>query len=103
MSAEQEYEKLIALLAKTHEGVSGQMFGKKCIKIKGKAGVALFNESLVFKLPEETHCVAIALNDSQLWDPSGKGRPMKEWVQVTLEHTAKFEEFAKAAADYVGS
>lgn len=102
MSAEVEYEKITTYLASTHEGVAGQMFGKKCIKINNKAGVALFKEYLVFKLPEKEHKDAISLAGSELWDPSGKGRSMKEWVQLTMEHKEKFEEFAKASADYVG-
>jgi hypothetical protein len=102
MSAEQEYEKIVNYLASTHDGVAGQMFGKKCIKIGSKAGVALFKDFLVFKLPKEIHSEAISLAGSELWDPSGKGRPMKEWVQVSIEHKQKFKEFAKASAEYVG-
>ena len=77
------------------------MFGKKCIKINGKAGVALFKDYLVFKLPEGPHSAAMSLHGSSLWDPSGKGRAMKEWVQIPIEHSAKFEEFAEASANYV--
>ena len=102
MSAENEFSKIVDYLASTHDGVAGQMFGKKCIKINGKAGVALFKDYLVFKLPEEIHSIAISLNGSGLWDPSGKGRAMKEWVQIPIEHNSKFEEFADAAANYVG-
>ena len=102
ISAEQEYEKIVEYLASTHNGVAGQMFGKKCIKINGKAGVALFKDFLVFKLSEDIHSKAISLTNSVLWDPSGKGRKMKEWVQVSIEHKQFFEEFAEASAEYVG-
>lgn len=102
MSAEIEYEKIVNYLASSHDGVAGQMFGKKCIKINNKAGVALFKEFLVFKLPENTLTEAISLSGSSLWDPSGKGRAMKEWVQITIEHKEKFKNFAKSSADYVG-
>ncbi len=102
MSAELEFEKIIEHIASTHAGVAGQMFGKRCIKINSKAGIALFNECLVFKLPKEAHAEAMDLTGSILWDPSGKGRAMKEWVQITLDHKKRFKEFAKASADYVG-
>jgi hypothetical protein len=102
MSAEQEYEKVVEYLASTHDGVAGQMFGKKCIKINNKAGVALFKDFLVFKLPENIHSKAMSLTGSVLWDPSGKGRPMKEWVQVAVDHKQFFKEFADASANYVG-
>ena len=102
MSAQIEFENLIEYLAENHDGVAGQMFGKKCIKVNGKAAVALFNESLVFKLPKETHKQAMSLTGSILWDPSGKGRAMKEWVQVLTEHKSSYIEFAKSSAAYVG-
>ena len=33
MSAEKEFSKIVEYLASIHNGVAGQMFGKKCIKI----------------------------------------------------------------------
>ena len=102
MPAQLEYEKIIEYLITKCEGVeAGQMFGKKCIKVNKKACVALFRECLVFKLPEDIHADAIALEGSVLWDPSGKGRAMKEWVQVTTDHSTKFRDFARASANYV--
>ncbi len=102
MSAEDEYNILVKYLGETRGATAGQMFGKKCIKINNKAGIALFKDCLVFKLAEDMHQTAISLQDSVLWDPSGKGRAMKEWVQLSLEHKAKFKQFADASADYVG-
>lgn len=101
MSIETEYNKLIEYIGQARDGKAGQMFGKKCIKINGKVGIALFEDNIVFKLSGAEHKKAMALAGSMLWDPSGKGRPMKEWVQVNIRHKAKFMEFAEAAADYV--
>lgn len=100
MAALDEYQKLVHHLAQTHGAEPGQMFGKKCIKVKGKAGLALFMGCIVFKLPSPEHALAMGLAGSSLWDPSGKGRPMKEWVQVSTAHSDHFTELAKAAADY---
>lgn len=102
MSAQDKFEELVEFLSESHDAVAGQMFGKKCIKIGAKAGIALFDDCLVFKLNGDTHHEAISLEGSQLWDPSGKGRAMKEWVQVSLEHALYFEGFATASANYVG-
>ena len=102
MSAQIEFNNLVDYLGSTHGGVAGKMFGKKCIKINDKVGVALFKDFLVFKLHDNDHKQAIALTGSVLWDPSGKGRPMKQWVQISMDHKSKYKEFAKAAADYVG-
>src|SRR6476620_7022198 len=79
-----------------------QMFGKPCFKINGKAFVAFFNDCMVFKLTGEMHKEALSLDGSELFDPSGKGRAMKEWVQVPYDYAAQWKKFAKAAFDYVG-
>lgn len=78
-----------------------QMFGKPCFKINGKAFVCFFQNEMVFKLKGDIHAEAIALKGAQLFDPSGKGRAMKEWVQVPFAHKAKWEGYAKEAMKYV--
>ena len=60
--------------------VRGQMFGKLCVKVNGNAYLASQNEGMAFKLTGDEHGRALAVPDAHLWDPSGKGRPMKEWV-----------------------
>ena len=61
MSTELEYEKIVEHLTNTHDGLPSQMFGKKCVKINSKAGVALVKDFLVFKLPENIRSKAISL------------------------------------------
>ena len=78
-----------------------QMFGKSCFKIKGKAFICFFQNEMVFKLLGDTHQEALALAGSRLFDPSGKQRPMKEWVHVSTEHKDKWKAFAEAAMKYV--
>ena len=56
---------------------------------------------MVFKLSGKIHDDALSLNGSQLFDPSGKRRPMKEWVQVSFEYKDKWEKYAKEALKYV--
>jgi len=80
-----------------------QMFGKPCFKTQGKAFICFFSDSMVFKLNGEAHASAIALHGSQLFDPSGRSRPMKEWVQVPFNHNARWSEFAKAAFEFVST
>ena len=57
---------------------------------------------MVFKLNGEMHSNALSLDASQLFDPSGKKRPMKEWVQVPFDYSDKWDEFANSAKEYVG-
>jgi len=101
MRAEEEYKKLVVVICQRYDATSGQMFGKKCIKIEGKAGIALFKDYIVFKLPKSMLEEALCLEGSSLWDPSGKGRAMKEWVQIPMEHHDTFQTFAAAASEYV--
>lgn len=80
---------------------SGQMFGKPCLKVAAKAFVAQQNDVLAFKLSGQDHGVAMAVPGAVLWDPSGKGRPMKEWVAIPSSENAGFRRFAEAALIYV--
>jgi len=92
-----------------YEGAAGscpdaersQMFGKPCFKTGGKAFVCYFQQCMVFKLGGNEHAAALALPGSVLFDPSGKGRAMKEWVQVPSEHKAQWKKLAQAAYHYV--
>jgi len=80
-----------------------QMFGKPCFKINGKAFTCLFEEAMVFKLGGESHREALSLEGSRLFDPSGRNRPMKEWVQVQFAHQERWAEWASKAKQYVES
>ena len=97
-------EQLYHSIGEEIEGaISSQMFGKPCYKINGKAFVCFFKDEMGFKLTGDTHSTALALKDAQLFDPSGKGRAMKEWVQVPYAHKAKWKEFAIVAMEYVNT
>ncbi|HET6992312.1 MAG TPA: hypothetical protein VFJ43_13350, partial [Bacteroidia bacterium] len=74
-----------------------QMFGKPALKINGKAFSCLFENCMVFKLTGDTHAAALKLKGAKLFDPSGMGRAMKEWVQVPATHKSKWEELAKVS------
>lgn len=97
-----EQEQLyLSIGKKLKEAEQSQMFGKPCFKINGKAFICFFQNEMVFKLTGDIHKEALTLKGSQLFDPSGKKRPMKEWVQVSGEHSDKWTKFAKEAMNYV--
>jgi hypothetical protein len=79
---------------------SGKLFGKSCFKSQGKAFLCFFQNEMVFKLTGPAHAEALAIPGAQLFDPSGKGRPMKEWVQVPP--AGSWEEFAMTAFKSAG-
>ena len=99
----QSYEELVATFSET-AGISvSQMFGKACLKINGKAFIAQHLEVMIFKLSAPHHKRAMTLQDAVLWDPSGKGRPMKEWVALPASASTHFATFANAALEYVAA
>lgn len=93
------FEEIGARLERTEHG---QMFGKPCFKINGKAFACFYQTEMVFKLTGDDHGNALSLDGTRLFDPSGKGRAMKEWVQVPYAYKDKWAAFAKAAHAYVG-
>jgi hypothetical protein len=49
-----------------------------------------------FKLPKDVHARALKLRGAELFDPSGLGRPMREWVLVPKAHRRRWKELAAA-------
>ena len=78
-----------------------QLFGLSCFKINGKAFISFFQNCMVFKLTGEALQEALSLDRAQRFDPSGKNRPMKEWVQLPFDYVDEWEVYAKAAYEYV--
>lgn len=80
---------------------AGAMFGMPSAKVGGKGFMGIFGDSLVFKLTGAAHADALALKGAVLFDPSGTGRAMKEWVVVPKAHAKKWGSFAESALAYV--
>ena len=98
---EQRYDEIADdLVARNDDVELGQMMGMPCVKRAGKlvAGYASSSGAMVFKLPDaDQRDAALALDGAELFDPSGRGRPFKEWVQVPAAHADRWPEFAEAA------
>ena len=96
------YEAVVSEMIATSSTTTGKMFGMPCIKISnGKMFAGYFEGSMVFKLGGSNHAEALSLAGATLFDPSDRGRPMKEWVVVPVEHSSRWLEFAQDAFDYV--
>jgi len=95
------YDAVATELAATSPTTTGKMFGMPCLKNNGKAFAGYYEGAMVFKLPLPQHSEALNLTGAQLFDPFGRGRPMKEWVVVPVEHASRWSEFARAALQYV--
>jgi hypothetical protein len=96
------YEAFAADLLARAPGVSpGSLFGMPCLKVAGKAFAGSYAGGTTFKLPPSIRAQAMALPGAGPFDPSGKGRPMKEWVVVPAQHQSAWDEFADAALAFV--
>jgi hypothetical protein len=76
------------------------MFGKPALKdAAGRAFAALHAGALACRLGQgsEKHREALALRGAALFDPSGRGRPMRDWVSIPVVHADRWQEFAEAA------
>ena len=59
---------------------TGAMFGSRALKLGDKVFATSGQGRIVVKLGAGTAPHASALQIGELFDPSGKGRPMKEWI-----------------------
>ena len=79
----------------------GKMFGALCIKAaNGKALVMLWKNDMIFKLDGNSLQDALSLDGAKLFEPMDN-RPMKEWVQLSVDYSDRWQEFAVKALDYV--
>lgn len=78
---------------------AGTLFGKRAVSINGKAFLCLKEDSLAFRLGAKTseHAAALALDSAELFDPSGKKRPFKDWVAISFSQAQHWPYFAHAA------
>jgi len=81
--------------------IKSQMFGKECFKINGKAFICFFQNEIVCKLNVDEKNEALEFEKTKLFDPSGKNRSMKEWVQIPYLHKHLWAKYAEAAYNYV--
>ncbi len=92
------YESLVQALVKQDPTLStGKLFGMPCLKQGKKAALGAYDGGVVFKLEGPAHAEALALDGAVLFDPGGKGRPMKAWVVVGPEHQSAWLSLAMAA------
>lgn len=93
-----EYQRISrALLG---EGVSsGKMFGKEALKFESKAIACLMEDKMAFKVGRDSATMATAMKHpgAELFDPSGQGRPFKDWVAVPESSIEHWEALANAA------
>ena len=78
-------------------------FGKPCLNVEKRVFVVLWGTDLAFKLAGPAHAFALRIDGAHLFDPRGKGHPMKEWVQIPVAKSAHWARMAKLAYAYVST
>ena len=82
----------LALYIKAIECIESKLFGKPSLKVGKHHFACFFKEALVVKIGAEAiQQRSKEFIGSELFDPSGKGRPMKDWLQIPLEYEAQWE------------
>ena len=103
MEPEARFDEIVDdLLARHGDVEKTQMMGMPAVKRNGKliAGFVRSSGEMTFKLSDAAaHADALALDGARLFDPSGRGRPFKEWVQVPVAHAERWPSLAERALD----
>ncbi len=90
-----------SIAAALPDTIKGKMFGALCIKApNGKAGVMLWKDYMIFKLPPADQEKALQLEGAKMFTPMD-GRPMNGWVQLSEVHSTKWKKLATIAMNYV--
>jgi hypothetical protein len=95
------YDEVCDDLLHRHPGLERtKMMGMPSLKLDGKlvAGFVAGEDAMVFRFTDlAAHADALALEGSHLFDPTGKGRPFKDWVVVPPLHADRWLELAESA------
>jgi hypothetical protein len=82
----------------------GNLFGVPVLKIGGKPFAGLYKKDLVVKLGIDRVQEMLKAKTGAQFDPSGEGRPMKEWIRVkepTVQARKKWLALAEEAKAFV--
>lgn len=100
MSPQETYEEIGTLLEKSDNVIMGQMFGKASLKFENKAFAAFHKEAMVFKLGgAQIAEIRTSYPTAENWDPSGKGRPMKDWLLVPHSYVSDWTSLVQQALE----
>lgn len=99
------FESLAGRALLTQSGTAtAKMFGCRALTVGGKAFCIDVDGDVACKLAGGAHAEALATPGAYLFDPSGAGRPMREWVVLPAGRAkSEYEAAMLAACRYVKS
>lgn len=102
--ADEQFDAIVDELAP--RGVlPGALFGSRSLTYEGKAFATFRRERMAVKLTagSDAHVEALALEGATPFDPSGKGRPLKDWVSVPAAQHGTWPRLAVAALEQISA
>jgi TfoX/Sxy family transcriptional regulator of competence genes len=106
-SSEAALEQLDLLVAELGDPAiaRGRMMGRPILTRDGTMFACLNGEVLGVKLGAGTpeHAAALAIPGAELFDPSTKGRPFKDWVSLPLDAADDWVTFGGYAVAFVAA
>ena len=104
MAENKTYSAVVSALLSDQRVTESQMFGMPCVKAGSKAFAGLFKKQLVVKIGVPRVQELLKAKAGQPFDPSGMGRPMKEWIAIKEPESnakKKWIELAEEAKTFV--
>jgi hypothetical protein len=82
MAENKTYAAIVQALLADPRVVEARMFGMPTLKVGGKVFAGLWEQQLVVKIGAPRVQELLKAKTSKVFDPSGRGRPMKDWIAI---------------------
>ena len=82
MAEHKLYGEVVQALLSDPRVTEANMFGMPTLKVGGKAFAGLWDKQLVVKIGLPRAQELLKTKAGRSFDPSGRGRPMKEWIAI---------------------
>lgn len=101
-AAETQFDAMAQALEGVEDVTRGKLFGHPSLQVNGKAFALRYHDDLVFKLGRGRVDDLLATHPEAVrFDPSGKGRAMKDWLHVPLSLGVDWLAWAESARKFV--
>jgi hypothetical protein len=82
MAKHKLYGEVVQVLLSDPRVTEANMFGMPTLKVGGKAFAGLWEKQFVVKIGAPRTQELLKTKAGRLFDPLGRGRPMKEWIAI---------------------